>query len=414
METEARHFYMMTQTTEDQQENIMKFPQPSLYREAISGIPVNYGLQTAKYAAAHDDGFMSLAVGESDLATPDFVREASTAAMERGETFYSPMLGRMELRQAMADYYRDIYDYEMPASRVAITPSGTAALRYAFTALIDPGDEVVVVSPLWRNLLGVLELQQGVSKEVALELKEAGKWELDVQKLMDACGPKTKAILINSPSNPTGWIMEEDQMRAVMEFARARGIWIISDEVYSRMPHDGRHRAPSFLDVSEPEDRLLIVNSFSKNWSMTGWRIGWLIMPESLEYAITDIAMYSAMGPATFTQFGAIAALQQGESFVKKLVKQSYEGRECLFDRFANMPRIRASRPESSFYCFFSIEGEEDSIDFTRRLIDETGLVLAPGKGFGDGFEHFYRLCFASSTSHLDEALDRLETVINK
>ena len=250
------------------------------FRAVVDSLTPNRGAEIVRYGRRKPD-ILSLGQGEGSVPTPDFIREAAQKALMDGKTFYGPALGQEALREELSAYYRRIYDLDIGTERIFITGSGTTAMHLALTALLDKGDEVVAVTPIWKNLLGAVELAQGHCAEVPLT-RDNGGWKLDMQALFDACTPKTKAILITTPSNPTGWMMSESEMRAALDFARERGIWIVSDEVYGRTVFDAV-RAPSFLDVAKPDDKLFVVNSFSKSWAMTGWRLGWLVGPAAAE-----------------------------------------------------------------------------------------------------------------------------------
>jgi aspartate/methionine/tyrosine aminotransferase len=383
--------------------------QSQYLRPVLDDIRYNPAAEVVRYARGRAD-VLSLGQGEGDAPTPSFITDAAIGALQRGKTFYGPPLGLPETRRALSDYYKDIYELDISPSRMVLTPSGTAAIHLAMLAVCDKGDEVVAVTPLWKNLLGAIQLQEARATEVTLD-EQDGVWSLDLQKLFDSVTPLTKAIILNSPSNPTGWIMSEDDMRIVMDFARERGIWVISDEVYGRMIY-GTKRAPSFLDVSEPDDRLIVINSFSKNWAMTGWRLGWMVVPKEAEQKIYDIILYDYMCPQVFTQYAAIEALRGGEDFITEQMNWFEKARDIVHARFAQMDRIIAHPPAATFYSFFRIEGQEDCLTLCRRLVDKTGLCLAPGCAFGKEAGGYIRMCFAVSEPKLQDALSRLERMV--
>ena len=376
------------------------------YRAVLAGLSPNQGAELLRYGWTKP-GILSLGQGEGSLPTPEFITEAAAKAMQDGKTFYAP-LGLPEFRQEISNYYARIYGLNIPTSRVYATTSGTTAMHLALTAVLDEGDEVVAVTPIWKNLLGAIELAQATTVQVPLENPDGQGWALDLDKLFDAVTHKTKVILIVTPSNPTGWIMPREQIRAVQEFARLRGIWIIADEVYGRIVYDGTH-APSFLETAEEDDRLFTVNSFSKSYAMTGWRMGWLVGPSCAEEKIRDIALYDNMGVPTFSQYGGIAALRHGEAFIAQQLDIWRANRAMVMERFATIPRIAMAEPQSTFYGFFTVEGEPDCIALARRLIDEAGLSLAPGCSFGTSCRGYLRLVFAVSPEKMADALDRLE-----
>ncbi|MCB1556768.1 MAG: pyridoxal phosphate-dependent aminotransferase [Alphaproteobacteria bacterium] len=393
-------------------EGAMSGDQPSYLklRYTIENLTKNPSAQIVRYGHARP-GILSMAQGEGEAPTPDFIIQGALKALQEGKTFYTPVLGIPELRQEIANYYVREYGFSLPTDRIFVTASGTTAIHLVLTALLDPGDEVVAVTPIWKNLLGATELQQASIKEVALSCDQDGIWSLDLQKLFDACTSKTKILLITTPSNPTGWTMAREEMKQVLDFARANDLWIVSDEVYGRLVYDGS-RAPSFLDVAAPEDRLFTINSFSKAWAMTGWRLGWIVGPAEAESAIYDIALYDNMCPPSFTQYGAIEALRHGEAFLKEQITLWDNNRSVLKKRFDQMDRIRSAIPPATFYTLFQVDGEPDCLALARRLIDEVGLCLAPGCSFGKIGRGSLRLCFAVSEAKLNDALDRLESAI--
>jgi aspartate aminotransferase len=391
-------------------------------RPVLDDIRHNPGAEMVRYARRRSEAvgaesrggdIISLASGETDSPTPGFITDAVEDALRRGKTFYGPILGHPDLRREIAASYQRLHNVTLPQERVIVTSSGTSAIHLSLLSTVEKGDEVVAVFPLWKNLLGAIRLQEATVRGVDLTLdRMSGKWVLELERLFDAVTPKTRAIVLNSPNNPTGWVMPLDQMRRVMEFARARGIWVIADEVYERLTYD-TPCAPSFLEVAEPEDRLFIINSFSKNWAMTGWRLGWLIGPVTAEPRLYDLVLYDNMGPPNFTQYGAIAALRGGEDFVAEQKIRFQKNEQIVHDAFTRIGGIEAARPQSSFYAFFKSEREPDCMAFARRLIDEHGLGLAPGCAFGRNFNGYMRLCFAVSEPRLRESLDRLEKALS-
>jgi len=321
-------------------------------------------------------------------------------------------LGSNELRQSLSDYYGRIYGLDIEPQRFFVTTSGSTAMHLSLTALVSAGDEVVAVTPIWKNLLGAIELTQAKTQQVSLDYDGASdEWQLDLDKLFCAVNERTRVIMLVSPSNPTGWLANYDEMRAILDFARERGIWVIADEVYGRLTYDDV-RAPSFLDIAREDDLLLVVNSFSKSWAMTGWRMGWIVGPRLAEAKITEVAMYNNLCLPDFTQYGAMAALEKGEDFIAEQLDLWRSNRDLVVERFKSMGNVRMSYPRSTFYAFFKVEGEDDCIELSKRLIDEAGVLLAPGIAFGKEAKGYVRLCFAVSRERLTEALDRIEKVL--
>jgi len=383
-------------------------------RSCVHNLSQNPGAEIVRYGRRKKD-ILSLGQGEGDKPTPDFIMQAAQKALYEGRTFYGAVLGHDILRDEIATYYKNIYGLDITQNRVFVTNSGSNAMHLALTALLDEGDEVVAVTPIWKNLLGAVELAQADFVEVPLDFnhqqKDNGGWSLDLDRLFDACTDKTRIILITTPSNPTGWVMSEEEMRAVLEFARARGMWIVSDEVYGRLAY-GMKCAPSFLDVAAPDDRLFTVNSFSKAWAMTGWRLGWLVGPPQSEECIRDIALYDHMGPPAFTQYGGIEALRHGENFIQEQMSLWQGNRDFVHEFFEQTGRINSVPSGATFYSFFKVDGEPDCLDFAKRLIDDVSLSLAPGCAFGQVGRGYMRLCYAVSRPRLEEALERMQRAL--
>ncbi|MEZ5814575.1 MAG: pyridoxal phosphate-dependent aminotransferase [Alphaproteobacteria bacterium] len=384
------------------------------FRPVLHALTANPGVEMMNYASGKHD-MITLGQGEGDSPTPDFIIRAAYKAMQDGCTGYGPTLGQMPLREALSDYYRRIYKLEIPSSRFFVTSSGSTAMHLSLAALLDKGDEVVAITPIWKNLLGAVELTQADTKQVSLDYTDEGGWSLDLEKLFSACTLKTKVILVVTPSNPTGWSATQEEMAAILDFARERGIWVLADEVYGRLVYESSHehlRADSFLDVAQDEDLLLVVNSFSKSWAMTGWRLGWIVGPQAAEDKIRDVALYNNLCPPTFTQYGAIAALEEGEPFLKSQIDLWRSNRDLVVERFAGLGNVQMAYPEATFYGFFKVDGQPDCKAMTKRFIDEAGVLLSPGCAFGKTATGYIRMCFAVSERRLTEALERMETVL--
>ncbi len=357
-------------------------------------------------------GLIPLWVGEGDLPTPDFISQATVQSLHRGETFYTWQRGIPDLRQALADYYTRHFGGRHEPDSMFVTGSGMQAIRLAIEAICSPGDEVAFLSPAWPNISAALEISGSHPVPVTLDFGQQG-WMLDMDRLAMAIGPKTRALFINTPSNPTGWAASLDELRAILDLARNANIWIIADEIYARYYYEG-HRAPSFLDVMEDGDRIMFVNSFSKNWSMTGWRVGWIKAPAELGQVIENLIQYSTSGVPQFMQQGAVAALQQGDFHVEEQKERARAARDVLCDALNATGRVRLAKPDGAFYAFFSIDGLEDSHATALRIVDEANVGLAPGSGFCTGGDAFLRACFLRRIDHVEEAADRLVRFISE
>jgi aspartate/methionine/tyrosine aminotransferase len=358
-------------------------------------------------------GLIPLWAGEGDLPTPEFIHTATAKSLAAGETFYTYQRGIPELRAALARYHAQQFGRKFSAERFFITAGGMGAIEIAITATAGAGEEAILLTPAWPNFAGAAGIGGATPVEVPLDF-DGTTWSLNIDRLRAAVTPRTRAIFVNSPSNPTGWTATEDDLRAVLEIARQAGCWIIADEVYSRFVFNGAARAPSFYDVMEEDDRIIFVNTFSKNWAMTGWRIGWLSAPESIGNVIENLIQYSTSGVATFMQRGAIAALEEGEWFVREQVQRSRVGREIVCGGLAGSNRISFAWPDGAFYLFFRIEGIDDTASLGLKLVDEANIGLAPGSAFGEGGAPFMRLCFLRKADDLKEATRRLSAWLDR
>ncbi len=353
---------------------------------------------------------IGLWAGEPDVPTPKFICDAASAALADGHTFYAQNRGIPAFRQALVDYHRRIYGIELPETRVALTLSGMSAIMLVCQALIGPGDNAVVITPSWPNVMRAMQIMGGEVREVPLTGTDTG-WKLDLDALFDACDDRTRAIYVASPGNPTGWIMTRDEATAMLDFARRRNVAILSDEVYHRMVYDSPV-ALSFHHLMQPGDPVFIVNSFSKAWAMTGWRMGWMVYPEGALDAFEKLIQFNTSGGLVFLQHGCIAALNHGEEFVKSFVERCRIGQETAATRLGRMQRVRAVPAAGSFYQMFEVAGVSDTMAFCKRAVTEARIGMAPGTAFGTGAEKYVRLCTAKSPELLGEAMDRLERFV--
>ena len=354
-------------------------------------------------------GLIPLWVGEGDLPTPQFIIAAAKASLDRGETFYTHQAGIPELREAIASYMTRVYGSapgggDFSPERFFVTIGGMHALDIAVRLTVGPGQEALVLSPAWPNFAGALSANGARARYVPLDGGET--WRLDPERLAAAVGPATRAILFNSPANPTGYVATEAELIAVLDLARARDLWIVADEIYGRLTYGGR-RAPSFHDIMRADDKILFVQTFSKNWAMTGWRIGWLEAPPALGPTIENLVQYSTSGVPVPAQRGAVAALEEGEPFLADFLASLRASRDIVADGLAATGRVRFARPEAAFYLFGAVEGETDSRRLALRLVDEAGIGVAPGAAFGLGGEGYLRICFARAPDEMAEATRR-------
>ena len=363
-------------------------------------------------AGMGDPDVIALWYGESDLPTPGFICDAAAAAMRQGQTFYTFKRGIPELRQAIATYLGGLYARPVTPERVIITSSGMSGIMLMAQALIEPGDNMVVLSPVWPNINDAVTVLGGEARPVALTPTEAGGWRLDLDRLMAACDSRTRMIFVNSPGNPTGWMMRREEQQALLDFTRRRGLWLIADEVYGRILYTGARAAPSLLDLAVPEDRVVVINSFSKSWAMTGWRLGWLVAPREIQEVADKLVEFNTSCAPPFLQRAGVTAITQGEGFIAEMVERCRTGRDLLVQGLQRFARIRIAVPEGAFYAFAAVDGMTDSLAFAKEVLARVKVGVAPGSAFGLGGEGHIRFCFASAPDRLAAALDRLAPLL--
>ena len=349
--------------------------------------------------------------GESDQPTPEPIRRAAIAALEEGRTFYNHNLGQPALRAATAAYLTALHQGPIEATRLAITNSGVSALMIAAQAIVSPGDRVVVVDPVWPNVAEIPRILGAEVVSVSLRPGPDG-FRLDLDQLLDALTPTTRALFLNSPNNPTGWTIHPDQRRPILERCRALGVWLVADDVYERLYFGAAGSAPSFLPLADPEDRVISANSFSKAWRMTGWRLGWLVAPPTLVERLGVLLEYNTSCAPDFVQAAAIAAIAQGEAGVQAQRSELSSARDHLIAGLKAIAGVEAPQPAGAMYAFFRLAGENDSMAAAQRLVDQVGLGLAPGLAFGAGGEGWLRWCFAAAPARLDDGLARLRAYL--
>jgi len=350
--------------------------------------------------------------GEPDEVTPDFIREAAIAALRAGDTFYTHNLGIAPLRDALAAYVSRLHR-PTDVERVVVTNSGMSALMLATQAIIGPGDRVVEVTPLWPNLVEIPKILGASVECVPLDFGAHG-WTLDLDRLLAALTPGTRALYVNSPNNPTGWTIDRAAQQSILDHCRRHGIWIVADDAYERLFYGApaAAAAPSFLDLAAPDDRVISTNTFSKNWLMTGWRLGWLVAPPALVPGIGKLIEYNTSCAQGFVQRAGIAAVTQGEPVVARFAARLRSARDFLIGRLRKLPGIEAHSPPGAMYAFFRVDGVTDSLAFCKRLVAEAKLGLAPGAAFGPEGEGFVRWCFAASEERLADGVARLERAL--
>lgn len=380
-------------------------------RQVIADLSASRIREVANAGLGRED-VLAFWFGESDEVTPAGVRAAAQASIEAGETFYAHNLGLPALREALAAYISSLHR-PLGADRVAVTSSGVSALMLAQQALVDAGDEVVAVVPVWPNLTAQPAILGARVRRVSLHPRH-GAWTLDLDELLAAITPATRVLIVNAPNNPTGWTLQRAEIEAILAHCRRTGTWIVSDEVYERLYFaDGAVAAPSFLDVAEPEDRLLVVHSFSKSFLMTGWRLGSLVAPVPMIEQLGKLIEFNTSCAPVFVQRAGLAALAAAPQSVPALQAHLRCCRDTLVGALQGLPRVEVALPAGAMYAFLRVEGESDSLAFAKRLVHDQGLGLAPGVAFGDEGQGWLRWCFASQRpQRLLQGVERLERAL--
>ncbi|MEM5449407.1 pyridoxal phosphate-dependent aminotransferase [Paraburkholderia guartelaensis] len=379
----------------------------SLPREAVRALRSSQIREVANAGFGVPD-VLPFWFGESDRVTPPFIREAAADALGRGDTFYTHNLGIAPLRESLARYVSELHG-ATSVDNVAVTSAGVNALMLAAQLVVGAGDRVVAVTPLWPNLVEIPKILGATVETVSLDYGERG-WTLDLDRLLAALTPETRLLMINSPNNPTGWAMTRDQQRVVLEHCRRLGIWIVADEVYERLYYGAtsERTATSFLDLASREERLICVNSFSKAWLMTGWRLGWMVVPRTLTDDLGKLVEYNTSCAPSFVQQAGIAAVEHGEPFTRALVADLRASRDHLAAALAKLPGVDVKVPHGAMYLFFRLAGAQNSLELCKALVRDVGLGLAPGSAFGPQGEGFVRWCYACDPARLDAGVERL------
>jgi len=361
------------------------------------------------FAEGHDipGGLIALWFGEGDLPTPEFIGEAAVEALRAGKTFYPPQNGLPALRRALADYLSALHEAPTAEDEVTVTSGAMQAILLALLTVVEAGDNVIIVEPVWPNIKGIAQAVGAEIRPLAMELGEDG-WFLDLEKVAAMVDERTRLFFVASPGNPTGAVIDRETQLGLLDLSRRHGFWILSDEVYNRLYFEGE-AAPSFNDIRRPGDRVMISNTFSKAWAMTGWRTGWLVHPPELEDIMAMLVQYTTSGVPPFLQKGALAAIRDGEEVVRMMRERCRRGRDIIYEALGTSNRvILPPKPPGAMYVYFGIEGMKDSREAAKKILRLTGVGLTPGVFFSDQFEGFLRLCTCRDESTLLEVAERL------
>jgi aspartate/methionine/tyrosine aminotransferase len=355
--------------------------------------------------------------GESDEVTPAFIREAAARSISEGETFYAHNLGLAELREAIAAYCDGLRcegAATVGADRIAVTSGGVNALMLAVQAVVDAGDEVVAVTPVWPNLTAQPAIMGAMVRCVSLK-PVAGRWQLDMDELLAAVTSATRLLIVNSPNNPTGWTLSRAEQEVLLAHCRKTGTWILADEVYERLFFEDSPNgcAPSFLDIALPDDRLMVAHSFSKSFLMTGWRLGWLVLPAAFTTHMGKLIEFNTSCAPVFIQRAGVVALKRTDEVTPRVVAHLKSCRDTLVPLLQAVPGVELAPAPGGMYAFFRLAGQGDAFETAKRLVVEAGLGLAPGDAFSadrsPAMQGWLRWCFASQDlARLGEGVGRL------
>jgi aspartate/methionine/tyrosine aminotransferase len=388
-----------------------------MIRPLIESLPASRIREVANAGIGRAD-VLKFWFGEGDQVTPAFIREAAKAALDAGQTFYNHNLGIEELRAALAAYANRLHAPREPVTidRIAVTSAGVQALSLIDQTLIDPGDRVAIVTPVWPNLTAMPRIMSADVVRVPLACHD-GRWSLDLQRLLDAATAGTRMVLVNAPNNPTGWTMPRADWVALLAHCRRHGIWLVSDDAYERIIFDpaltANGHAPSVLDLVDADDRYISANTFSKSWTMTGWRLGWMVAPRAFVAQVGKVIEFNTSCAPPFVQQAGIAAVRDGEPLVADTVARLHASRDLLVRELAALPGVEVAPPPGAMYLFFRVaEFSGDSLAFAKRLVAEAGLGIAPGVAFGPEGEGYLRWCFAASDALLLQGAERLRAFL--
>jgi aspartate/methionine/tyrosine aminotransferase len=387
--------------------------QPSLASSALA-VPHSRIRELAEIAMGMD-GVLKLYFGESNIPTPEYIKRAAIKAMAAGYTFYTENAGLPSTRRALARHYHEVHGVELdPEREIVVTASGVQALNVGIRCVLDPGDEAIVLTPAWPNGSSIISMVNAVPVEVPHPLC-GDRYRIDFDALEAAITPRTRLLVYTSPSNPLGWVATEQEQQQLLDFCRRHGLWLLADEVYERLYYAGPRLGepvPSVLRKATREDGVMVVQSFSKSYCMTGWRLGWLVAPAEVAARAARLNEFIVSHAPSFTQRAGETALLWGEKILVEMLGRLKENRDYCLTALSKMPGVTVPTPDGAFYLFPKIEGLSDSFDFCRRLLLEMQVGLAPGVAFGAGGEGSVRICYAAEKPILEAAMERLNVFL--
>ena len=384
-------------------------------RQAIEQLQASKIRELANAGLGRSD-VLAFWFGESDEVTPDFIRQAAIDSLQAGETFYAHNLGLPELRESISAEMVKRHGADIGSDRIAVTSGGVNALMLAMQALVEAGDEVLVITPVWPNLTAQPQILGAQLRTLGLEPTK-GRWELPLEKLLNSITANTRLLVLNSPNNPTGWTLNRQEQQAILEKCRSTGTWILADEVYESLYflESQNHCAPSFLDIAQTDDRLVVAHSFSKSFLMTGWRLGWLVMPPEMTQHMGKLIEFNTSCASVFVQRAGLVALNRADEVTPRVVSHLRLCRDTLANALNGLDQIEFALPDGGMYLFLRLPEGMDDFQIAKRLVQEAGLGLAPGSAFASEAQGWLRWCFASKElDRLRLGAERLDSWLSK
>ena len=368
-------------------------------------------LAKARALEAKGREIVHLEIGEPDFDTPSNIIEAAGTALREGYTHYSPSAGIPELREAIAEYTSETRGVEVRPEHVVVTPGAKPIMFFSILALIEPGDEVLYPNPgfpIYESMINFVG-----AKPVPLVLEEERDFRFDVSQLADKVSPRTRMIIINTPENPTGAILTRGDLETIAQVAEEHDLVVLSDEVYERLVYEGEH--VSFLSLPGVRERTILLNGFSKTYAMTGWRLGYGVMPEEIAVHITRLMTNSNSCTATFTQWAGVEALRGPQDASYKMVEEFKRRRDVIVPGLNAIKGLRCAEPKGAFYVFPNIEGTQmNENEFADYLMEEAGVAVLAGTSFGEYGRGFIRISYANSVENIKKALASIEVAVDK
>ncbi len=351
-------------------------------------------------------------IGQPDFDTPAHIKEAAKKALDEGFTGYTPSAGIIELREAIAEYVSKTRGIEVTPDQVVVTVGAKIGIFSALMAFVNPGEEVIIPMPAYPSYESVTEFVGGIVKPVVL--KEEREFSPSGEEIAEAVTDKTKVIVINTPSNPTGGVYKRKDLEAIVEVAKEHDLWIISDEIYEDIIFDGK-KHESILSIPGAEERAVMLSGFSKTYAMTGWRLGYVVAPKEVADKITKIQLNTVSCPVSFVQKAGIAALKGPRDEIEMMVREYEERRDLLYREINRIPGFSMIKPAATFYAFPNVKKlGVKSKELATMLLEEAGVALLPGTDFGAPGEGYLRLSFATSKENLMEAMERIRAFVEE